>query len=49
MGSEGYLLNQFAVTRTNDRDDDWGGSVENRHRLAVETVRRVRQRLGPMG
>jgi 2,4-dienoyl-CoA reductase (NADPH2) len=49
MGSEGYLLNQFAVTRTNDRDDAWGGSVENRQRLAVETVRRVRQRLGPEG
>ena len=47
MGSEGYLLNQFAVLRTNDRNDRWGGSVENRHRLAVETVRRVRARLGP--
>ena len=49
MGSEGYLLNQFAVTRTNDRSDAWGGSVENRQRLAIETVRRVRQRLGPQG
>jgi len=47
MGSEGYLLNQFAVTRTNDRTDRWGGSVENRHRLAVEVVRRTRERLGP--
>jgi 2,4-dienoyl-CoA reductase (NADPH2) len=49
MGSEGYLLNQFAVPRTNDRQDEWGGSVENRHRLAVETVRRVRARIGPLG
>ena len=49
MGSEGYLLNQFAVTRTNDRDDDWGGSVGNRHRLAVEVVRRVRERMGADG
>jgi 2,4-dienoyl-CoA reductase (NADPH2) len=49
MGSEGYLLNQFAVTRTNDRDDDWGGSVANRHRLAVEVVRRVRERMGADG
>ncbi len=49
MGSEGYLLNQFAVTRTNDRDDDWGGSVANRHRLPVEVVRRVRERMGADG
>ena len=47
MGSEGYLLNQFAVTRTNDRSDRWGGSPVNRHRLAVEIVRRTRARLGP--
>jgi 2,4-dienoyl-CoA reductase (NADPH2) len=47
MGSEGYLLNQFAVTRTNDRTDRWGGSVANRHRLATEIVRRTRERLGP--
>ncbi len=46
MGSEGYLLNQFAVTRTNDRSDRWGGTVENRHRLATEIVRRTRERLG---
>ncbi len=47
MGSEGYLLNQFAVTRTNNRTDRWGGSVANRHRLATEIVRRTRARLGP--
>jgi 2,4-dienoyl-CoA reductase (NADPH2) len=47
MGSEGYLLNQFTVTRTNDRTDEWGGRLENRHRLPVEIVRRVRERLGP--
>ncbi|MES2236422.1 MAG: NADPH-dependent 2,4-dienoyl-CoA reductase [Pseudomonadota bacterium] len=46
MGSEGYLLNQFTVTRTNQRTDAWGGSVENRHRLPVEIVRRMRERLG---
>src|SRR5215212_2704369 len=46
MGSEGYLLNQFAVVRTNDRTDRWGGSVENRQRLATEIVRRTRERLG---
>lgn len=47
MGSEGYLLNQFTVTRTNQRSDEFGGSVKNRHRLPVEIVRRTRERLGP--
>ncbi|MEP7296639.1 MAG: NADPH-dependent 2,4-dienoyl-CoA reductase [Burkholderiales bacterium] len=47
MASEGYFINQFAVTRTNNRSDEFGGSAENRHRVAVEIVRRTRQRLGP--
>lgn len=47
MGSEGYLINEFTVTRTNMRDDDWGGSVDNRHRFPVEIVRAVRDRCGP--
>lgn len=47
MGSEGYLLNQFTVTLTNDRTDEFGGSVEGRHKMPVEIVRRVRERLGP--
>ena len=47
MGSEGYLINQFTVTRTNHRQDHWGGSVENRQRFPVEIVKRVRQALGP--
>src|SRR3546814_14855626 len=47
MGSEGYLLNQFTVARTNKRDDRWGGSAENRMRFAVEIVRRVREACGP--
>ena len=42
MGSEGYFLNQFIVTRTNQRDDEWGGSYDNRTRLAIEVVKRVR-------
>ncbi|MEP0565097.1 MAG: NADPH-dependent 2,4-dienoyl-CoA reductase, partial [Paracoccaceae bacterium] len=46
MGSEGYFLNQFLVTRTNKRTDDWGGSYENRMRLPVETLRRVRAAVG---
>lgn len=47
MGSEGYFINQFLVTHTNQRDDEWGGTYENRMRLAVEIVRRVREAVGP--
>jgi 2,4-dienoyl-CoA reductase (NADPH2) len=46
MGSEGYLINEFTVLRTNDRSDEWGGSAENRHRLPVELVSRIRAAAG---
>lgn len=46
MGSEGYFLNQFLVTRTNRRQDDWGGSYSHRMRLPVEVVSRVREATG---
>jgi 2,4-dienoyl-CoA reductase (NADPH2) len=46
MGSEGYFINQFLVTHTNQRDDAWGGSYENRMRLPVEIVQRVREAVG---
>ena len=46
MGSEGYFLNQFLAQRTNQRDDDWGGSYQNRMRLPVEVVRRTREAVG---
>ncbi|MDX7990562.1 NADPH-dependent 2,4-dienoyl-CoA reductase [Xenorhabdus littoralis] len=42
MGSEGYLINQFLVSRTNHRQDKWGGSFENRMRFALEIVKAVR-------
>jgi len=47
MGSEGYFINQFLVTHTNKRSDRWGGAYENRMRLAIEVVRRVRDAVGP--
>jgi 2,4-dienoyl-CoA reductase (NADPH2) len=47
MGSEGYLINQFIAPRTNLRDDDWGGSFDNRVRFATEVVRRTRAAVGP--
>ncbi|QMU71117.1 FAD-dependent oxidoreductase [Streptacidiphilus sp. P02-A3a] len=46
MGSEGYLINEFIAAGTNHRDDDWGGSYQNRIRFPVEIVRRVRERVG---
>jgi 2,4-dienoyl-CoA reductase (NADPH2) len=46
MGSEGYFLNQFIAARTNQRDDEWGGSYENRIKLPLEVVRRVREAVG---
>jgi 2,4-dienoyl-CoA reductase (NADPH2) len=46
MGSEGYFINQFLVAHTNHRTDRWGGSYENRMRLPVEIVRRVREAVG---
>ncbi|MET7767228.1 NADPH-dependent 2,4-dienoyl-CoA reductase [Nocardia sp. NPDC005366] len=47
MGGEGYFINQFLAPRTNKRTDQWGGSPENRRRLAVEIVRRTRAAVGP--
>jgi 2,4-dienoyl-CoA reductase (NADPH2) len=46
MGSEGYLINQFIVTRTNHRTDEWGGSYENRIKFPLEIVKKVRERVG---
>ncbi len=46
MGSEGYFLNQFIVLHTNRRTDRWGGAYENRIRLPIEVVRRVRAAVG---
>jgi len=46
MASEGYFLNQFIVSHTNRRDDEWGGSYENRIKLPIEVVKRVREKVG---
>jgi 2,4-dienoyl-CoA reductase (NADPH2) len=46
MGSEGYLINQFLASRTNDRTDAWGGSSGRRMRFPEEIVRRTRDRVG---
>ncbi|MCH2197990.1 MAG: NADPH-dependent 2,4-dienoyl-CoA reductase [Flavobacteriales bacterium] len=46
MGSEGYLINQFIVTKTNKRTDKYGGSFENRIRLPLEIIRKTREAVG---
>ncbi|MFY0700237.1 MAG: NADPH-dependent 2,4-dienoyl-CoA reductase [Bermanella sp.] len=46
MGSEGYFITQFLNQRTNQRDDEFGGSYENRMRLAIEIVRETRKQVG---
>ena len=44
MGSEGYLITQFVAPRSNQREDEWGGSFENRSRFPLEILRRTRER-----
>ena len=46
MGSEGYLINQFIAPKTNKRTDEYGGSFENRTRIALEIVREIRETVG---
>lgn len=45
-GAHGYLVSQFLSSRTNRRDDRWGGSLENRMRFARDVVREVRRVVG---
>ena len=46
MGSEGYFINEFLVTHTNERTDQWGGDYAQRMRLPVEIVERTREAVG---
>lgn len=47
MGSEGYLINEFLVSATNHRKDQWGGTYENRMRFPIEIVKQIRAAVGP--
>jgi 2,4-dienoyl-CoA reductase-like NADH-dependent reductase (Old Yellow Enzyme family) len=42
----GHLMDQFWSPATNKRDDDYGGSLDNRMRFSLEVLRAVRQRVG---
>ena len=46
IGSAGYLLSTFLVEKTNQREDQWGGSYENRMRFPLEIMRRCRAEVG---
>lgn len=46
MGSEGYLINQFLVSHTNQRDDQWGGNIENRCRFALRILEGIKKAVG---
>ncbi|MCF3106693.1 alkene reductase [Streptomyces roseoverticillatus] len=45
-GANGYLVQQFLASNSNRRTDEWGGSVENRIRFAVEVVKAVAAEIG---
>jgi 2,4-dienoyl-CoA reductase-like NADH-dependent reductase (Old Yellow Enzyme family) len=46
-GAHGYLVDQFFWSGTNQRTDEWGGSMANRGRFAVEIVKAIRAKTGP--
>ena len=46
MGSEGYFINEFLVTHTNHRSDEWGGDFAQRMRFPIEIVTRTREAVG---
>ena len=45
--ANGYLFTQFLSSGINDRNDEYGGSLQNRARFLLEVVRAIRARVGP--
>jgi 2,4-dienoyl-CoA reductase-like NADH-dependent reductase (Old Yellow Enzyme family) len=45
-GANGYLITQFLSSAINDRNDEYGGSLENRARFVLEVIRAIRARVG---
>lgn len=46
-GAHGYLIDQFFWEGTNQRDDEYGGSMANRQRFAIEIIQAIREKVGP--
>ena len=46
MASDGYLINQFFSSASNNRTDKWGGSVANRARFALEIIKSTAAAIG---
>ena len=46
IASAGYLISQFLSPKTNQRNDEYGGSLENRMRFGIETIKKVRRQAG---
>ena len=46
-GANGYLVDQFLNTASNHRTDQWGGSIENRIRFALEVAKGIAKKIGP--
>ena len=45
-GANGYLITQFLSSAINDREDEYGGSLENRARFVLDVVKAIRARVG---
>jgi 2,4-dienoyl-CoA reductase-like NADH-dependent reductase (Old Yellow Enzyme family) len=45
-GAHGYLVSQFLSPQHNQREDEWGGSIENRMRFVLEIYRAIRKAVG---
>lgn len=46
--AHGYLFSQFLSPLTNQRNDRWGGSLENRAQILLQTIDAIRQRVAPI-
>ncbi|MEM2213603.1 MAG: FAD-dependent oxidoreductase, partial [Candidatus Nezhaarchaeales archaeon] len=46
IGSAGYLISQFFSPATNKRTDEYGGSIENRARFAIEIIQQIKEKCG---